>query len=107
MDQLRSLLAADVTVYADGGGKTPAAGQPIAGLESVVQFHTSLAKLFASHPSRVVQWGWINGLPGFVTIEQETIVQTTALQIEDGKIAAVYVVRNPDKLRHVASELVQ
>jgi RNA polymerase sigma-70 factor, ECF subfamily len=41
----------------------------------------------------------INGLPGFVTREADGELQTTALEIEDGKIAAIYVVRNPDKLR--------
>jgi RNA polymerase sigma-70 factor, ECF subfamily len=40
-------------------------------------------------------------LPGFVTVEQDDTLQTTALQIEYGKIVAIYVVRNPDKLRHL------
>ena len=52
--------------------------------------------------SRLVRYGFINGLPGFVTIEQDDTLQTTALQIEDGKIAAIYVMRNPDKVRHLA-----
>ncbi len=38
---------------------------------------------------------------GFVTIEPGGVLQTTALLIEDGKIAAIYVMRNPDKLRHL------
>lgn len=50
---------------------------------------------------RIVRHGFINGLPGFVTIEQDDTLQTTALQIADGKIAAIYVMRNPDKLRHL------
>jgi RNA polymerase sigma-70 factor (ECF subfamily) len=101
MEELRSMLSADVTVYADGGGKIPAALHPIAGFDAVMQFHTSLARLFAAKPSRMVRYSYINGLPGFVTIEQDGILQTTALHIEDGHIAAVYVVRNPDKLRHL------
>jgi RNA polymerase sigma-70 factor (ECF subfamily) len=36
-----------------------------------------------------------------VTIEGDGIVQTTALNIEDGRISGIYVMRNPDKLRHV------
>jgi RNA polymerase sigma-70 factor, ECF subfamily len=40
-------------------------------------------------------------LPGFVTIEPDDTLQTTALQVEDGKIIAIYVMRNPDKLRHI------
>jgi RNA polymerase sigma-70 factor (ECF subfamily) len=102
MQELRSLLAADVTVYADGGGRTPAAMQPVVGFDDVMQLHASLAPLFAEKMSRMVRYGFINGLPGFVTIEQDDTLQTTALQIENGKVAAIYVVRNPDKLRHLA-----
>ena len=101
MQQLRSLLAADVTAYADGGGKTPAAMQPIVGLEAVMQVHASLVRIFAEKMSRIERYGFINGLPGFVTIEQGDILQTTALEIEDGKIVGIYVMRNPDKLRHL------
>jgi len=101
MQQLRSLLSADVTAYADGGGKARAATHPIVGLEKVLRVHAALASVFAEHMSRLVRYGLINGLPGFVTIEQDGILQTTALQIEDGKIAAIYVTRNPDKVRHL------
>ena len=101
MQELQSLLAADVTVYSDGGGKKPASLQPIIGIDNVVQLHTSLAAIFAKSMSRMLRYGFVNGLPGFVTIEQDGILQTTALQIEDGKIVAIYVMRNPDKLQHL------
>ena len=39
--------------------------------------------------------------PDFITLEADGELQTTALEIEDGKVAAIYVVRNPDKLRHL------
>jgi RNA polymerase sigma-70 factor, ECF subfamily len=106
MQQLRSLLAEDVVVQSDGGGKTPAAGHPIVGIDRVVHLHTALARLFAEKMSRIVRYGFINGLPGFVTIEQDGILQTTALEIADGKIVGIYVMRNPDKLRHLGSEAV-
>ena len=51
--------------------------------------------------SPLVRYGLINGLPGFVSIEPDGILQTTALQIENGAITAIYVVRNPDKLSHL------
>lgn len=101
MAMLRSLLSADVTAYADGGGKVPAAADPIAGLDAVVQLHTMLARIFAENRSRLVRYGFIDGLPGFITIEQGDVVQTTALQIESGKVVAIYLTRNPDKLRHL------
>jgi RNA polymerase sigma-70 factor (ECF subfamily) len=106
MYQLRSLLAADVTAYADGGGKARAAMQPIVGLDKVMQLHAALAPIFAENMSRVVRYGFINGLPGFVTIEQDDMMQTTALQIEAGKIVAIYVMRNPDKLRHLGNRAI-
>jgi RNA polymerase sigma-70 factor, ECF subfamily len=52
--------------------------------------------------SCLVRYGFINGLPGFITIERGDILQTTALEIAHERVVAIYVVRNPDKLRHVA-----
>lgn len=103
MQALRSLLKADVTVYADGGGRVSAARRPIVGLEPVMRLFASLAQLFSGQMSRIARYGFINGLPGFVTIEQDGALQTTALQIDDSRIAAIYVMRNPDKLRHLGN----
>jgi RNA polymerase sigma-70 factor, ECF subfamily len=105
MGKLRSLLAADVVLYSDGGGKRPAAKRPLVGIDDVVQFHAGLTRLFGTRAARSLRYGFINGLPGFVTVEYDG-VQTTALKIEDGRIAGVYVMRNPDKLRHIGGEAV-
>ena len=51
--------------------------------------------------SRILRYGLINGLPGFVTLEADDTLQTTALQIEDGKVVGIYITRNPDKLGHL------
>jgi RNA polymerase sigma-70 factor (ECF subfamily) len=101
MTALAGMLAADVSLHADGGGKRSAVMQPICGLEQVIRMHEALAVLFRKHGSRLVRTGFINGLPGFVTRESDGELQTTALEIEDGKVAAIYVMRNPDKLRHL------
>ncbi|MDT8758288.1 sigma-70 family RNA polymerase sigma factor [Sphingomonas psychrotolerans] len=103
MGALRGLLADDVSVYSDGGGKVHAGLRPILGIDDVMKLHGSLARFFAKEMSQVVRWGLINGLPGFVTREPGGVLQTTALAIEEGKIAAIYVMRNPDKLRHLAA----
>ena len=105
MERLRALLAADVIVYADGGGKASAHTAPVAGLDDVMRLFATFASVFAVSRSRLVRYGFINGLPGFVTIERGDILQTTALEIEHGHVVAVYVVRNPDKLRHMADTL--
>jgi RNA polymerase sigma-70 factor (ECF subfamily) len=107
MQQLGSLLAADVVAYADGGGKVHTTTEPIIGFDKVMELHASLLRLFHRTMSRLVRYGFINGLPGFITIEQGATLQTTALEIRDGRISAIYVVRNPDKLQHVSVNAAQ
>ena len=101
MTALGAMLAADVSIHSDGGGKRPAAPEPILGFANVMQVHKALAVLFRKHVSQLVRVGLINGLPGFVTREADGELQTTALDIEDGKVTGIYVMRNPDKLRHL------
>jgi len=101
LEMLGSILAADVSLHADGGGKRPAAPEAVLGFDAVMKTHEFLATLFRAHVSKLVRVGLINGLPGFVTLEADGEFQTTALDIEDSKIAAIYVMRNPDKLRHL------
>jgi RNA polymerase sigma-70 factor (ECF subfamily) len=96
---LQALLASDVAIYSDGGGKRPAAMKPIEGLARVLAVHDSLARLWAKQPSRLVSYGIINGLPGFVTREGDGLLQTTALNLDrDGRILGIFIMRNPDKL---------
>jgi RNA polymerase sigma-70 factor (ECF subfamily) len=101
MTALATMLAADVSVHADGGGKRPAAMRPIVGFDAVMKVHQALADLFRKNGSKLVRAGFVNGLPGFISLEADGELQTTALDIEDGKITAIYVMRNPDKLRHL------
>ncbi|ETI59626.1 RNA polymerase sigma factor SigJ [Sphingobium sp. C100] len=101
MTALGAMLAQDVSLHSDGGGKRPAAIRPAIGLRQVMQVHKALAILFGKYGSTLLRTCQINGLPGFVTREADGQVQTTALAIEDGKVSAIYVMRNPDKLRHL------
>jgi RNA polymerase sigma-70 factor, ECF subfamily len=96
---LREMLAADVSIHADGGGKRSAATQPILGVDAVMHLFERLAPLFLK--GQFVRAAFINGLPGFITLEADGELQTTALEIEDEKVSAIYVMRNPDKLRHL------
>jgi RNA polymerase sigma-70 factor (ECF subfamily) len=101
MTALGAMLAADVSIHSDGGGKRPAALAPILGFAAVMKVQGGLAALFRRHGSTLLRTGFVNGLPGFVTREADGELQTTALEIENGKVAAIYVMRNPDKLRHL------
>jgi len=101
MEALSGMLAADVSVHADGGGKRPAATEPVLGFDAVMRLQEYLAAWFRKNESKFIRAGFVNGLPGFITLEADGELQTTAFEVEDGKIAAIYVVRNPEKLRHL------
>jgi len=101
LETLGAMLAADVSLHADGGGKRPAVRKPILGFEAVLKAHGLLAAHFRTNGSTLVRAGFVNGLPGFVTREADGELQTTALEVDDGRIVAIYVMRNPDKLRHL------
>lgn len=105
LDALRAMLAEGVTVRSDGGGKVWAFRNPIVGLERVLRLYMGLHRKLTERPPHLLAAAWIDGLPGYVSCERDGILQTTALAIEDGRITAIYVIRNPDKLRQVASLL--
>lgn len=102
--RLGALLADGVRFHSDGGGKRPAVARVLVGTSEVVRAHAAIARL-GHGPAQLVRYGFVNGLPGFVTREADGVLQTTALLVEDGLISAIYVMRNPDKLRHLEGAL--
>ena len=99
MSALQNLLAEDVALYSDGGGVRSAALRTVVGAEDVLRVHAAIARKFTEiGPSSLVRYGLINGLPGFVSREPDGILQTTAFLIEEGRVAAIYIMRNPEKL---------
>ena len=98
---LRGLLADEVIAYSDGGGKVSASLRLLEGVREVMERHLQLASTFEKSPSQLLRYAIIDGLSGFITVEDGGTLQTTALQIEQGKITAIYVTRNPEKLRLV------
>jgi RNA polymerase sigma-70 factor, ECF subfamily len=82
--------------------KRPTLMEMIQGFDVVMTQLTTLARIvFRTRRLELLRVGFINGLPGFVTKEADGELQTAALDIENGKLAAIYVARNPDKLRHL------
>ncbi|HEX7877629.1 MAG TPA: sigma-70 family RNA polymerase sigma factor [Sphingobium sp.] len=98
--KLGAMLADDVRFHSDGGGKRPAAGRILDGAVEVIRGLAAIFRLRHGHPELVRQ-AFVNGLPGFVTREPDGMLQTTALLVEAGRVKAIYVMRNPDKLSHV------
>jgi RNA polymerase sigma-70 factor (ECF subfamily) len=107
MAALQALLTDDIAIYADGGGKRPAALVPLFGIERAMLLYKRIAGLLVDAPRPHPSFRMIDGLPGYVTVEVDGVPQTTAFDIRDGKIAAIYIVRNPDKLRHLDKSMLQ
>ena len=98
---LRALLADDVVLHSDGGGKVFAFLRPIVGMDHVLRMYGGLYRKLGPDWTQFIRPAWIDGLPGYVSRERGAILQTTAFAIEGGKITAIYMMRNPDKLTHV------
>jgi RNA polymerase sigma-70 factor (ECF subfamily) len=99
---LTRLLTSDARLVTDGGGKVPAALNVIEGADHVAGFLAGVVRKGWTDEMSV-RFETINGLPGLIMSVPSGLVQTTALEMEDGLVKAIYVVRNPDKLRHLAS----
>jgi RNA polymerase sigma-70 factor, ECF subfamily len=98
---LTTLLASDVRVVTDGGGKVPAALNVLDGTDHAARFLVGAARK-GWREDFTLRFATINGLPGVIVDASEGPVQTAAFEIEGDVIKALYVVRNPDKLRHLA-----
>ena len=101
MDALLGMLAPDVTVHGDGGGKAQVARKPLAGREQVMRHLVGLLRR-----GRVLgvslRLAWVNGQPGAVAHDAEgRVVSVFALDIADGIVQAIRAVVNPDKLGHL------
>ena len=105
IEGLRALLSANVVLEADGGGKVHAFRNPIVGADRVVRLYAGLNRKGIMDQAVLIRPVWIDGLPGFVSLEPGDILQTTAFAIEDGRIAKIYITRNPDKLDSVVKAL--
>jgi RNA polymerase sigma-70 factor, ECF subfamily len=97
---LAAYLAKDAVLLADGGGKRAAALNPIYGADHIVRLVEGLRRKHIG-PFRLC-FAPINGMPGFIVTDHNGDIETIALDITDGKITAIYNVRNPDKLHRVA-----
>lgn len=102
--RLQDLLAAHAVIRSDGGGKVSAFRKPLVGRDRILRMYAGFARK-APQRSVLLARAWIDGLPGYVSRTPEGYLQSTAMEIEDGRIVTIYVTRNPDKLRHLAAAL--
>ena len=97
---LMDVLAPDVVSIADGGGKVRGASlRPVVGA-------TRLARYFVGGMAKVdgefvATAAWVNGQPGIRMELDGRLVGVMSLTVEDGRIARIYAIANPDKLRRL------
>lgn len=102
LSALEELLAQDVVLHADGGGKVPAQKRPAHGRERVAYLLSLGMSLMAERAMRV-EITDVNGQPGGVAIDADgRLVAVIALDVADGQIQAIHSIANPDKLQHLA-----
>ena len=101
VDGLRELLAADVHLIGDGGGKAPQFHRGIFGAENVARVLASTFPLLV-RVDVTFEPHEVNGQPGAIVRDRDgKVLNTVALDILDGRIQTIRSVLNPDKLGHV------
>ena len=100
LQALMQMLAGEARVVTDGGGKVAAALNVIEGADRAARFLIGAARKGWREDFRL-RFATINGLPGVIVDGPEGPVQTSAFEIEDNVVRALYIVRNPVKLRHL------
>ena len=98
--QLAELLRADAVALTDGGGRKTAARNPIIGAGKIARFFIGISAKNAGHDVRI-EPAMINGAFGALLYLDGELDHTMSMAISGEKIAAIYIVRNPDKLRHL------
>jgi RNA polymerase sigma-70 factor, ECF subfamily len=102
LQTLMGLLADDVRLTTDGGGKVPAAINVIEGADRTARFVVGAVSKGLPEGS-IIRIAPINGLPGLIVYRPDGSVQSVAFEIVHNLVRAIYAVSNPEKLSHLAS----
>ena len=98
---LEALLADDVVLHGDGGGKVPALARALFGAKRVARTLGAWFRQGEKVPDGEVRRVDVNGQPGAVLMAGGGVVAVMALDIADGRIQGIRSIVNPDKLHHV------
>src|SRR5215211_4426077 len=104
LDGLVALLAEDAVATGDGGGKAAARPTPLHGGEKVARFMLGLMRLAERH-AYTFEFLELNGEPGALIRDDGEVAGTMIIEVSGDRITAVRSVVNPDKLRHLRSDL--
>lgn len=102
LSALGALFAEDAVLYNDGGGKRVAALNPIYGRDKILRFIVGVATKHDPVGPDSVRMVSMNGGTGFIVRDAQGNLETVAFDLVDDRIAAIYLMRNPDKLAHLS-----
>jgi RNA polymerase sigma-70 factor (ECF subfamily) len=101
VDGVRELLAADVQLAGDGGGKAPALARGVVGADNVSRV-LALNFPMLDRIDAQLELREMNGQPGAILRDRDgKVIGTMTLDVLDGRIQTIRAVLNPDKLRHL------
>ena len=105
---LKELLASDVRMWSDGGGKVPAARRPLVGRDEVLNFLVGVQRTaetagLTREASLTIED--VNAEPALMLRVDQRLESVFVLSLENETISAIRVVRNPDKLAHIDRQL--
>ena len=101
VEGLEALLADDVVLHGDGGGKVPALARALFGSRRVARTLAAWFRQGAKVPDPELRRVEVNGQPGAILMAAGGVVSVMALDIADGRIQGIRSIVNPDKLHHV------
>jgi RNA polymerase sigma-70 factor (TIGR02957 family) len=102
LEALEGLLAAEVTLRGDGGGKVPALARPLHGRSRVARTLHGFSRAAPRFGVAALREVEVNGEPGIVALDREgRLFAVIAVEIRGGQIQAVNSVTNPEKLGHL------
>jgi RNA polymerase sigma-70 factor (TIGR02957 family) len=102
LEALEELLAHDVVLHGDGGGKAPALAHPVHGRAKVARTLLAWFRAAARIGGVSLQAAEVNGQPGALLLDpQGRLVTVLAVDVADGQVQAIRSIVNPDKLRHL------
>ncbi|MEQ8689370.1 MAG: sigma-70 family RNA polymerase sigma factor [Pseudomonadales bacterium] len=107
VEQAERLLAADVALYSDGGGKVAAVKRQVTGSRAVARLLVGLARQQSGSPSRHFAYRPINGYPALILYDHGEVETVMVVEHAGAQVCGAFVQRNPDKLARLTASLLR
>ncbi len=103
LDDLKELLAPDVTAWTDGGGQVAAASRPVKGRDAVARYLSGFMRKAAT--TLTTTYAEVNSAPALVSSHEGALAHVIAFDVADDTVRGVYLLLNPDKLAFIERQL--